>query len=177
MNAFAVFFSPSGRVERAPFVHSVIALYLAAFISQILLSPPALSYAGPAAFAFAQVLIAWSWFCLHAKRLRDGNQGIGLAAAVAVLYALAVVLLLLVMALIGSPPTGATQHSTHVSDLFVPFRLVAVLTGDADRSLFDYVAIAVLMLVLAPVLLMVGYSVSVARQPSVAPALTAQPGA
>ena len=59
----------------------------------------------------------------------------------------------------------------------MPFRLVAVLTGDADRSLFDYVAIAVLMLVLAPVLLMVGYSVSVARQPSVAPALTAQPGA
>ena len=37
------------------------------------------------------------WFALHAKRLRDAGRPIGLAIAIAILYALAIVLLMLLV--------------------------------------------------------------------------------
>jgi hypothetical protein len=166
----ALFFSAQGRLAPKPFAVGVIAVYLTTFLAQLLLSPPVIAHGGPAPFALVQGLATWSWFCLHAKRLRDGDHGVGAAAAVAILYGLAVVLFLLMVALIADPvPKDATHAaSAHLADFFVLLLALAVLTGDPNLGLFAYVVMAVLMLILIPILVAIGFSIFAFRRPSVA---------
>jgi hypothetical protein len=169
LQPLALFFYPGGRLAPKPFALGVIAVYVTAFLSQLLASPPAIAHAGPAPFALVQALATWCWFCLHAKRLRDSDHGIGAAIAIAVLYGLAVVLFLLTVALITDPiPKDATHApSADLADFFVLFLLVAMLTGDPNLGLFGYVVTAVLMLILIPVLMAVGFSIFAFSQPSI----------
>jgi hypothetical protein len=165
----ALFFSAQGRLPPKPFALGVIAVYVTAFLAQLLLSPPAIAHGGPASFVLVQALATWSWFCLHAKRLRDGGHGIGAAVAIAILYGLAVVLFLLMVALIADPlPKDATNApSASLADVFVLFLLLAVLTADPDLGLFAYVVIAVLMLILIPILMAIGFSIFAFGRPSI----------
>jgi hypothetical protein len=169
MHPLALFFSARGRLAPKPFARAVIAVYATAFLSQLLVSPPAIAHAGPAPFVLVQALATWSWFCLHAQRLRDSDHSIGAAAAVAVLYALAVVLFLLVVVLIADPlPKDATAASgTGIADFFVLALLVRALSGGPDPGLFGYVAMAVLMLILIPVVMAAGFSIFAFRRPSI----------
>ena len=164
----ALLFSPRGRLAPRPFARGVIAVYLAALLSQLLAAPPAIAHAGLAPFALAQALAAWCWFCLHAKRLRDAGEGIGAAVAVAGLYALAVVLFLLMLALLANPlPGDATRApAARPADLIVWLPLLAMLTGDPDPGLFGYVAIAVLTLVAITILVAMAFSLMMLRRPS-----------
>jgi uncharacterized membrane protein YhaH (DUF805 family) len=161
MQSLALFFSARGRLAPKPFALGVIAVYITAFLSQLLASPPAMAHGGPAPFACVQALATWSWFCLHAKRLRDSDHGIGAAIAIAALYGLAVVLFLLTVALIADPiPKDATNTpSADLADFFVLFLLVAMLTGDPNLGLFAYVVMAILMLILIPILVAIGFSI------------------
>ena len=70
MESLALFFSGFGRLAPKPFAHAVVAVYVAAFLSQLLISPPVMLRIGLAAFALVQAMAMWAWFCLHAKRLR-----------------------------------------------------------------------------------------------------------
>src|SRR5262249_48782275 len=102
-------------------------------------------------------------FCLHAKRLRDADRGIGAAVAIAVLYALAVILFLLLVALIiplgdAAPPAGAGN----LLALFLP---VSALV--AGSRLFAYVAPGIFVLVFAPVPMAVAFSIWAATRPTV----------
>src|SRR5256886_17080288 len=89
MESLAVFFSARGRLAPRAFAAGAAVVYGTAFLSFLLISPPVMLRVGPAPFALVQAIAIWCWFCLHAKRLRDADRGIGVAAAIAVLYALA----------------------------------------------------------------------------------------
>jgi uncharacterized membrane protein YhaH (DUF805 family) len=171
MQWLALFFSASGRAAPTPFTAAVLVVYLLAFLSQLLLSPPVTLRVGLAPFALVQAVVTWAWFCLHAKRLRDAGRGIGPAVAIAVLYALAMVLLLLTVALIaGTPPGGAgAAPSAGLADFLVLFVLIAMLTGEPDLGLFGYVVTGVFALIVLPMLIALGFSVWAARSPPGAP--------
>jgi uncharacterized membrane protein YhaH (DUF805 family) len=169
MQPLALFFSARGRLAPKPFARAVIAVYLTAFVSQLLVSPPVIAHAGPAPFALVQALSTWCWFCLHAKRLRDSGRGVGAASAIVVLYGLAVVLFLLTVALIAEPiaKDATNAPSTDLADFFILFLLVAMLTGDSNLGLFAYVVMAVLMLILMPILIAIGFSIFAFDRPSI----------
>jgi len=166
MESLALFFSSSGRLAPKPFARAVVAVYAAAFLSQFLISPPLLRI-GLAAFALVQAISMWAWFCLHAKRLRDAERPIGLAVAIVVLYALAMILLLLVIALVlGMTPGGDG------TDVLISSHLVRIIAGDPDPGFFGYVAAGVLLLVFAPMLIAMWFSIWIGAMP---PAAAASP--
>src|SRR5260221_11805337 len=100
MESLAVFFSARGRLAPRAFAAGAAVVYGTAFLSFLLISPPVMLRVGLAPFVLVQAIALWCWFCLHAKRLRDADRRIGVAAAIAVLYALAGILFLLLLALI-----------------------------------------------------------------------------
>jgi uncharacterized membrane protein YhaH (DUF805 family) len=161
MESPALFFSASGRMAQKPFAIGVLVVYVAAFLSQLLISPPVMLRAGVAPFALVQAIASWAWFCLHAKRLRDAGRGLGPAIAIAILYALAMVLLLLIVALIaGTPPSGAVEApSAGLADVLVLFFLIAMLTGEPNLGLFGYVVMGVFALIFMPMLIAFGFSI------------------
>src|SRR5262249_48321747 len=171
-----VFFSAHGRILSKPFAVAVPAVYAVAFLSLFLLSPPVLARAGWLPFAVVQAIACWAWFCLHAKRLREADRSIGPATAIAVLYALAMVLLLLVVMLLAvAMPSDATKapSASFVDFLGIVF-LIATLKGDPQLGLFDFVVIGILVLILVPIVVAVGFSIWIGSRPSAgkAPALS-----
>jgi len=167
--AFALFFSAHGRLAAKPFALGVIAVYVTIFLAQLLLSPPVIRHGGLALFSLVQALAIWSWFCLHARRLRDGGQGVGAAVAIAILYGLAVILFLLMVALIADPilKDATNAPTAHLADFFVLLLPLAVLTGDPIPGLFAYVVMAVVMLILIPIFLAIGFSIFAFGRPSI----------
>jgi uncharacterized membrane protein YhaH (DUF805 family) len=159
MHPLALFFSPSGRVTGPPFVLGVAVVFAFGCFSLILLSSRLPASIAVFLFAMAQGVIAWCWFSLHAKRLRDAGLAITPAVAMAVLYCLAMCLLLLVlvsMPLEGEGMAGGNELLAMLADL----------ASDPEPGLFGYVAMGILLLVLLPVLIALGFSFWLARQPS-----------
>ena len=142
MESLALFFSGVGRLAPKPFARAVVAVYVAAFLSQLLISPPVMLRIGLAAFALVQAMAMWAWFCLHAKRLRDADRPIGPAVAIVVLYALAMILLLLIIVLVvGMTPGGDGATAGGGTDVLISSYLVRALAGDPDPGFFAYVAV------------------------------------
>ena len=56
MESLALFFSGFGRLAPKPFARAVVAVYVAAFLSQLLISTPVMLRIGLAAFALVQAL-------------------------------------------------------------------------------------------------------------------------
>jgi uncharacterized membrane protein YhaH (DUF805 family) len=163
MESLAVFFSARGRLAPRAFATGAAVVYGTAFLSFLLISPPVMLRVGLAPFALVQAIALWCWFCLHAKRLRDADRGIGVAAAIAVLYALAVILfLLLLVALIM--PFGDVAQTARADDVLALPLLIATLT--AETGIFAYVAAAILALVVAPVPMAIGFSIWAATRPA-----------
>ena len=87
-----LYFTPLfGRLAPKAFARAVIAVYVTAFLSQLLISPAVMLRLGLAPFALVQATAIWAWFCLHAKRLRDADRPLSPAVAIAVLYALGMI--------------------------------------------------------------------------------------
>jgi uncharacterized membrane protein YhaH (DUF805 family) len=169
MESLALLFSASGRIARKPFALGVMPAYGLSFFSQMLLSPPVLACWSVAPFAIAQGLLTWCWFALHAKRLRDANRGI----AIAILYALTMILLMLLIVPLSGPSTGQGRpegSGANLASFFVVLVLFAALTGQ-NLDFFFYVALALLVLFLTPILLAFLFSIRVGPWPSVRPAL------
>jgi uncharacterized membrane protein YhaH (DUF805 family) len=163
MESLAVFFSARGRLAPRAFATGAAVVYGTALLSFLLISPPVMLRVGLAPFALVQAIALWCWFCLHAKRLRDADRGIGVAAAIAVLYALAVILfLLLLVALIM--PFGDVAQTARADDVLALPLLIATLT--AETGIFAYVAAAILALVVAPVPMAIGFSIWAATRPA-----------
>jgi len=162
MESLAVFFSARGRLAPRAFAAGAAVVYGTAFLSTLLISPPVMLRAGLVPFALVQAIAIWCWFCLHAKRLRDADRRIGVAVAIAVLYALAVVLFLLLVVLIMSFGDAQTARA---DDAPVLPLLIATLT--AEGGIFAYVAAAILVLVVAPVPMAIGFSIWAATRPAV----------
>src|SRR5258708_25506311 len=97
----AVSFSARGRLAPRAFAAGAAVVYGTAFLSFLLISPPAMLRVGLAPFALVQAIALWCWFCLHAKRLRDADRGLGVAAAIPGACPLAAVLLFVPRALVA----------------------------------------------------------------------------
>jgi len=163
MESLALFFSARGRLAPRAFAAAVAAVYGTAFLSQLLIAAPVMLHAGLSPFALVQAIAIWAWFCLHAKRLRDADRGIGAAVAIAVLYVLAVILFLLLVALIM--PLGDAAQPASAGNVLALFFLVTTLM--ADPGLFAYVAAGIFALVLAPVPMAIAFSIWAATRPAV----------
>jgi uncharacterized membrane protein YhaH (DUF805 family) len=170
LQALALFFSTRGRLAPWPFARAIIAIYLIAALSQLLISRPVLTNTGPIPFALVQGLAAWSWFCLHAKRLRDSGGEIGAAAGIAVLYALAVLLFILTAMVLADPVSkdATAAPSAEPADLLIWLRLLGMLASESDPGLFGYVVMAVLVLILLALGVAIAFSVLAFRRPSAA---------
>ena len=169
MESPASFFSASGRIAPKPFVLGALAIYVASFLSQFLLAAPVTEQASVIPFLAVQIAIAWVWYALHVKRLRDAGRATGPAAALTVLYALAIVLLLLVMVAASVSALAATSEevpAAGIFQIFLPFYLVGVILGDPNLGMFGYVILVVLALVTLPVLIAVVFTIWIATMPS-----------
>lgn len=174
MNSPATIFSASGRLAPKPFALGAVAVYLVSFLSQFLLAAPITARASVVPFLAVQVAIAWFWYSLHVRRLRDAGRPTGSAIALTILYALAIVLLLLVMLAIDAPgqPTGpeATPYAS-VFQIFLLLFLIGMILGDPNLGMFGYVILGVIALVMLPLVIAIVYTGWAATRPRVAPPL------
>jgi uncharacterized membrane protein YhaH (DUF805 family) len=110
-----------------------------------------LERAGLWAFGAAQLALLWSWFALHAKRLRDGGRATGLALGVAVIYLLALVLLLMVLFFFLTPeePSGDTVPASSIVGMYMLLWLFGVFGDRPSLGLLDLYAFALLAVVSA----------------------------
>ena len=87
--------SRDGRLAPRTFALVVIAVYLASFASQMLLSAPVTAQVSVVPFVLVQVALIWLWIVLHTRRLRDAGRPTGIVIGIAMIYVLEVVLLVL----------------------------------------------------------------------------------
>lgn len=173
MDPLATIFSAAGRIAPKPFALGAIAVYLASFLSQFLLAAPVTARASVMPFLLAQVAIAWTWYALHVRRLRDAGRPAGAAVALTALYALAIVLLLMVMAAANAPGPANEADATPSAGIFQIFLLlflIGMILSDPNLGMFGYVTLGVLALVTLPIVIAIAFTVWTATRPS-APAL------
>jgi hypothetical protein len=176
MESPASFFLLRGRLGPRAFGYAVAGVYLVSFLSQVLISPPISARLGIIPFVALQAFLVWVWLALHVKRLRDAGYPPGSAIGIATLYALAIVLLvLLVDPVVGydvdaaDPDAGAFAPG----DLWTFVLLVSVFAGAVDFGFFDLFALVVLLLILTPVVIAIGFSIWAGTRPPAADAATA----
>jgi uncharacterized membrane protein YhaH (DUF805 family) len=175
MESLALFFSASGRIASKPFVLGAVVVYVVAFLSQFLLAAPLMTRGGLIAFILVQAAITWAWYALHAKRLRDTGRSITPAVALAILYALAVPLFLLVMAAAmtpaapAAPTTAGDAQPRTIFDFILFLFILSVVFRDPGLGIFGTIILAVLILVMLPFLIALGFSIWLATRPSLPP--------
>jgi len=140
--------SPSGPMAPRAFAIAILAVYLAGFLSQVLLAEPLTVRFGLWPFVAVQAALLWMWFALHAMRLRDAGRDSATAAGVALLYGLATVLLVLVIGVMGASD----------SHLFVVVALVGQILDDPEIEGFDFVLLGLMALVAVPILVAIVFS-------------------
>ena len=158
MDPVTLFLSRAGRIGPRAFWIAVLIVYTASFISQSLLDLAVIARAGFWPFTFAQAILIWSWYVLHAKRLRDGGVGTGGAAGAAVLFWLAVlVLVLMVLAFVGLGPDApeATRNdpvSGRLIGVFFLIYLIGALTGSIDFGAVWWLLAMLVLIAMLPIL-------------------------
>jgi len=169
MVSFSIF-SSSGRIAPKPFALGAAAVYVASFLSQFLLAAPVTARASVVPFLVVQIAIAWAWYVLHVRRLRDAGRPTGSAIALTILYALAIVLLLLVMLAIDAPgqPTGPeTTPYSNVFQIFLVLYLIGMILGDPNLGMFGYIMLGVIVLVMLPIVVAFVFTVWTGTRPRV----------
>ena len=146
-------FLPGGRMAPRAFAIAIVAVYLAGFLSQVLLAEPLTGRFGLWPFLAAQAALLWVWFALHAMRLHDAGRDTATAAGIAILCGLAVVLLALVLAAMGTPD----------SHLLVVVAVVQQMLDDPEPEGFDVVLLGLMGLVAVPIMVAIGFSFRTAR--------------
>lgn len=168
MKSLSTIFSTAGRLAPKPFALGAAAIYVASFLSQFLLAAPITSRASVIPFLLVQIVIAWIWYSLHVRRLRDAGHPTGSAIALTILYALAIVLLLLVMLAIDAPgqPTGpeATPYA-HIFQIFLVLFLISMILGDPHMGIFGYVLLGVIALMMLPLVIAIVYTIWAGMRP------------
>src|SRR5262245_33068607 len=174
----ASFLSASGRMAQRPFVRGAVAVYVLSFLSQILMSPPVTLRTGMWLFVLVQAALTWLWFVLHARRLRDAGRPIGAAITISVLYALAMVLLMLLVDPVIGPDVSAVGVEVprwSLADMLVFVLLISALTGSGSLGFFDVLALIILVLILMPIGIAIGFSIWTGTRPRVDQPKSAMP--
>jgi hypothetical protein len=179
MQALRFLFLPSGRLRPRPFVAGVIGVYLAGAASHLLTMPDLIARAGLWPFATVQAILTWVWFALHGKRLRDAGRGVGLAAAVSVLYALAVALLLIVAAAFFNASAGAVPdaNARGALGLILLVEIAAILLGAPSHDLAWVMVTILIAMALVPIVLALVVTLWAATRPSAKEPSAEEPGA
>jgi len=170
MLALRFLFSPSGRLPPRAFAVAALVLYIAGAASQLLTTPDVLARAGLWPFALVQGLLTWVWFCVHAKRLRDGDRSIGPAVGASVFYALAVGALLFIAALFlttPTPPGTGDPNASTARGMLLLLLIVDILLSWPGHDLAGVIAAILAVMALLPILFALGVSVWAATRSSV----------
>lgn len=170
MDSSVNIFSTAGRLAPKPFLLRALVVYGLSFLSQALLAAPITARASVFPFLVVQIALGWAWYALHVRRLRDAGRGGGVALALTVLYALAILLLLLVMVIASSmavPDAGSFASASVMTMFLILFLAGLVLGSQAPIGLFGYVFLGVLVLIMLPVLIAMGFTIWLATKPSV----------
>jgi uncharacterized membrane protein YhaH (DUF805 family) len=167
MNASSLL-SRNGRLARGPFVLAVIAVYLASFASQTLLSAPVTAQISVVPFVLVQVVLIWLWIVLHTRRLRDAGRPTGIVIGIAMIYVLEVVLLVLLIWLIltSAGPTGGASSDASIFHLFIILYLLGMMTGDPTLGALQIWMMGFAVVMLLPVAIAVVFSLWTATRTS-----------
>jgi len=169
MDALALFISTEGRLARKPFWLCVLAIYLAGFAAQLLLSAEIRGQAGLWPFVFVQAVLIWAWLAVHIKRLRDAGQGPAGAVAVALIYALAMVLLLLLIAFLTNPnATGAPVDGDRAAAGPLLVVVIVSLLFSPDFGVFMMILKLIIFIACLPAIISLVFSVVTGTRQSVA---------
>jgi uncharacterized membrane protein YhaH (DUF805 family) len=168
MHALRLVFSPAGRLKPQTFVIAAVLVYLAGIASYWLTTPDVIRRAGLWPFLAAQIVLIWIWYAVHAKRLRDGGHGAGLAASVSLLYALSVALLVIIAASFYRPLAagGMDPNGASALGLILFASIIAMLAGAPHYDLSWLIVAILLVLAFVPVVLALATTVWAAVQPS-----------
>lgn len=150
---------------------AVFAVYLAGFLSQMLLAAPVTMQAGLWPFTFVQIALIWAWFVLHTRRLRDAGRNTRTALGIAAIYGLMIVLLILVMALLTAGETSGDnlKAGQGLIRLFAVLFFFSMLFGEfGGFSIVGYWVLGFAILMLTPVLVALTFSLWTATRQSVA---------
>src|SRR6476619_6313450 len=160
--------SPNGRLARGSFVPAVIAVYVASFLSQVLLSPSVTARAGVALFVLTQIVLIWIWMVLHTRRLRDAGRPTGIVIGIAMIYVLEVALLVLLVWLIlaSAGPSGGASTDASIFRLFVILYLLGMMTGDPTLGALQIWMMGFAAVMLLPVAIAVVFSLWTATRTS-----------
>jgi uncharacterized membrane protein YhaH (DUF805 family) len=183
MDEIGLFFSTKGRIGQRAFGWCVLAVYVAGFFSQALLSGNVIVRAGLAPFILVQAALIWTWLALHIKRLRDANEGPAGAIGVAIVYSLAVGLLVLVISLFtgfaahsDKPPGTPLSAGEAIVALFVIIVIFNLLFS-GDFSLFATLITILVAIACLPLLISFVFSLRTGLRQSAAPTPLPQPQA
>jgi uncharacterized membrane protein YhaH (DUF805 family) len=161
-------FLSGNRLTRGPFALAAIAVYVASFVSQALLSAPVTKLFSVAPFLLAQIVLIWLWVEVHRRRLRDAGRPAGLAVGIALVYALEVILLaLLIWAL--TAPAAQTGDAASIFHLYAILYLIGSISGESNLAGLQYYLMGVAALMFVPVVIAVLFSLWTAARPSAAP--------
>jgi hypothetical protein len=162
------------RLARGPFALATVAVYLASFASQILLSGPVTSRAGVAPFALAQAVLVVVWVLLHQRRLHDAGRPTGTVIGVAMVYSLEIVLLTILVGLMVTPPAATTEGvgpgSTLLNLFFILYLLSMLSGGDPWLSGLQLWVTGFVIVMLLPIAIALGFSLWAGTRPSAAAA-------
>jgi uncharacterized membrane protein YhaH (DUF805 family) len=160
---------PSGDLKQGPFSRSLLALLVGAILSHMLTAPVVTAQLGLLPFVVTQIALLWWWFALIVKRLRDAERSFLGVTAVALIDLIALLLLAVMLVLQFSDisaGSAAPYLPASISLLIYPFVLLFnSITGPA-ANLQDLQVAVLALLVLAPLLLTIFYSLWAAAQPS-----------
>ena len=161
---------PAGEIGQRPYVSALLFLFLAIMLSHLLTAPAVTARVGILPFVVSQLLLLWWWFALIAKRLRDAERSILGVAAVAFISLIAL-MFLAVMLLLQFTDGDAGDASRWIPAsgvlLLSPLSFAAgVICGPAPFNPQDLQVALLALLIVAPLLLTVWYSVWAAVQPS-----------
>jgi len=160
--------SQNGRLARGPFTLAVIAVYVASFASQVLLSAPVTAEVSVVPFALVQVALIWLWIVLHTRRLRDAGRPTGIVIGIAMIYVLEVVLLVLLIWLIlaSTELSGGASSDASIFQLFVFLYFLGLMTGDPNLGALQVWMMGFAAVLLLPVAVAVLFSLWTATRTS-----------
>jgi uncharacterized membrane protein YhaH (DUF805 family) len=179
MDMFKTIFSASGRLAPRPFMLGALGVYGGGFLSEGLLWPPYVQWGHLVPFTLVQIALAWVWYALHAKRLRDAGRSVGAAVVLILLYVL-VVGSVLAMILIASKVKPLSDTGGFLVLGLLPYLPIALFTAalfgvSAMFELFNPALFSEMVAMSLTTIVCVGFTIWLGTRPRVPPPVPAPP--
>jgi uncharacterized membrane protein YhaH (DUF805 family) len=160
---------PTGDIDQGPYARALIGLAIGAVLSNMLSATAISDTFGLWPFAVTQLALLWLWFALTARRLNNAERSVLGVTAVSLIAAIAVVLLTIMLLLqFTDPDAGAAAPwvPASIGTLIYPFVFVFNRVTGPPAAAQDLTVAILAAFTVAPLLLMIWYSIWAALQPS-----------